>query len=63
MSQDLFQQAMDCILEECEGVIGKADDLTVFGKSREHDRNLHELLKTAQKYIQQRQMQDCSSES
>ena len=32
-------------------MIGKADDLTVFGKNREeHDRNLHKLLKTAKRY-------------
>lgn len=51
VSQDLFQQAMDSILEHCEGVIGKADDLTVFGKTKaEHDKNLHNLLKTAERY-------------
>jgi hypothetical protein len=38
VSQDIFQQAMDTILEQCQGVIAKADDIIVFGKTKqEHD--------------------------
>ena len=31
MSQDVFQQKMDQILEQCPGTIGIADDVAVFG--------------------------------
>ena len=51
VSQDIFQQAMDTILEQCHGVVGKADDITVFGKNKsDHDASLHHLFQTAEKY-------------
>ena len=50
MSQDVFQHRMDQILEQCEGVIGIADDIIVFGDSQQsHDKNLHALMKVAAK--------------
>ena len=44
-SEDVFQKAMDDILEGLPGVISIADDITVYGKDeREHDQNLHQLM-------------------
>ena len=40
-----FQCMMDQILECCEGVIGIADDIVIYGKDdAEHDRRLHNLM-------------------
>lgn len=51
MSQDVFQRKMDQILEQCDGCIGIADDVIVFGKNeQEHDKNLIKLMETARKY-------------
>lgn len=36
------------ILEECPGTLGLIDDVIVYGKTKEHDRNLHNLMKIAQ---------------
>ena len=50
VSQDAFQQCMDQILSQCPGTIGITDDVIVHGKDDEdHDRNLHHLMKVAQK--------------
>ena len=36
---------MDQIIERCEGVIGIADDIVVYGKNdAEHNRRLHNLM-------------------
>ena len=36
---------MDQSLEHCEGVIGIADDIVIYGKDdAEHDRHLHNLM-------------------
>ena len=46
MSQDIFMQRMDTILEKCPGTIGLIDDVSVYGKTKEeHDRNLHNLMR------------------
>ena len=51
VSQDIFQEKMDMILEQCPGTLGIADDVAVFGKDEaEHDRNLHNLMEVARKY-------------
>ena len=48
MSQDVFQQKMDQILDRCTGIVGVADDIAVFGSTtEEHDTNLHNLMKVA----------------
>ena len=54
MSQDVFQQRMDEILEGCPGTVGIADDIIVFGKSEaEHEKNLRHLMsKTSQHGLQ-----------
>ena len=50
MSQDMFQQWMDTILEQCPDVIGIHGDVVIFGVSNEdHDANLINLLKVCQK--------------
>ena len=50
VSQDAFQQCMDQILSQCPGTIAITDDVIVHGKDDEdHDRNLHHLMKVAQK--------------
>ena len=50
MSQDVFQQKMDQILEQCPGTIGIADDVAVFGQTEEeHEQNLHNLMQVAAK--------------
>ena len=51
MSQDVFQQKMDMILESCPGTLGIADDVAVFGRSEvEHDDNLHNLMKVSREH-------------
>ena len=45
----MFQERMDHILELCPGTMGIEDDDAVFGKDeKEHDANLHNLMKVAQ---------------
>ena len=44
-SQDVFQRAMDSILDGLPGVVSIADDITVYGI--EHDRHLHGLMMRA----------------
>ena len=49
MSQDVFLQRMDLILEKCPGTIGPIDDVIVYGKMKEeHARNLYNLMRIAQ---------------
>ena len=44
-SQDIFQKKMDQILEECQGCIGIADDITIHGCTEaEHDARLQDLM-------------------
>ena len=51
LSQDVFQERMDNILEHCTGTMSIADDVGVFGKDEaEHDANLHNLMKTARRH-------------
>ena len=48
VSQDVFQKAMDKVLDGLKGVLSIADDITVYGSSQEeHDENLHNLMKRA----------------
>ena len=50
-SQDIFQKKMGHILEECQGCIGIADNITVHGCTEvEHDAHLRDLMQTARKY-------------
>ena len=45
MSQDIFQSKIDQAFEDCEGVVGIADDIVFSGKTEEeHDRNLHRMI-------------------
>ena len=45
MSQDVFQAKIDQTFEDCEGTIGIADDIVIFGKSeQEHDNHLNGML-------------------
>ena len=49
MSQDVFQIQMDCILEQCPGVIGIHNDVIIYGYTREdHDANLINFLNVCQ---------------
>ena len=51
LSQDVFQERMDNILEHCSGTMSIADDVGVLGKDEaEHDANLHNLMKTARRH-------------
>ena len=46
MSQDVFMQRMNMILEKCPGTNGLIDDVLVYGKMKEeHDNNLHNLMR------------------
>ena len=48
VSQDIFQQKMDFILEKCHGTVGIADSVAVHGPTEaEHDVNLHNLMMVA----------------
>ena len=50
-SQDIFQKKMDQILEECQGCIRIADNITVHGHTEaEHDAHLWDLMHIACKY-------------
>ena len=50
LSQDVFQERMDQILEQCPGTISIADDVGVFGRTEEeHNANPHQLMRAAQK--------------
>ena len=45
MSQDVFQAKIDQTFEGCEGTIGIADDIVIFGKSeQDHNHHLHIML-------------------
>ena len=49
MSQDVFQSKIDQTFEGCNGIVGIADDIVVFGKTtEEHDENLHGMMKKCQ---------------
>ena len=51
-SQDVFQKKMDQILEECEGCIGIADNITIQGHTEtEHDSGPWKFVEVAQKYM------------
>lgn len=51
ISQDVFQQRMDQVLEKCTGTASIADDVAVFGATEEeHDQNLHKLFKVAREH-------------
>ena len=51
ISQDIFQQRMDEILEGLSGCASIADDICVFGKNEaEHDKNLVALMETAKRH-------------
>ena len=50
-SQDIFQKKMDQILEQCQGCIGIADDITVHSCTEvEHNAHLQNLMHIAHKY-------------
>ena len=50
MSQDIFQFKIDETYRDCQGAIGIADDVTVYGKNdREHDIHLHETMERTRK--------------
>ena len=50
ISQDVFQQKMDQIIEDSPGTISIADDIVIYGKDQqEHDRNLKKLMQLARK--------------
>ena len=45
ISQDVFQAKIDQTFEGCEGVVGIADDIVVYGKTEEeYDRHLHGMM-------------------
>ena len=50
-SLDIFQKKMDQILEECQGCIGIADDITIHSCTKaDHDAHLLNLMHVAHKY-------------
>ena len=49
-AQDIFQWIMDQILECCEGVIGIADDVIIYGKDEDHDQKLHRFMQVASQH-------------
>ena len=54
LSQDIFRQQMDTILQNTERIINIADDIIVFGTDQEprskHDKNLEALMIQTEKY-------------
>ena len=50
MSQEIFQFTIDETYRNCDGAIGIADDITVYGKNdKEHDLHLHETMERTRK--------------
>ena len=50
MSQDIFQFKIDETYRDCQGAIGIADDVTVYGKNdKEHDLHLKETMERTRK--------------
>ena len=50
VSQDIFQQRMDTILDQCTNAVGIADDICVFSKTKEeHNQHLLQLMEVARK--------------
>ena len=50
MSQDIFQMRMDDIVAQCPGVLAIHYDMSIYGKhNRDHDANIINLFKVAQK--------------
>ena len=50
VSQDVFQQHMDRITSQCEGVVGISDELVIYAETEaEHNRRLIAFLDVAQK--------------
>lgn len=49
MSQDIFQLKIDETYRNCQGVVGIADDVQVFGTTESHDMNLHEAMERTRK--------------
>ena len=50
MSQDIFQFKVDETYRNCDGAIGIADDITVYGKNdKEHDLHLHKTMERTRK--------------
>ena len=48
VSQDVFEQKIDLILEKCPGVVDIADGIAMHGPDeKEHDENLHNLMLVA----------------
>ena len=48
MSQDVFQQKMEMIIEKFTGALSLIGDVIIYGKTREeHDKNLRKLIETA----------------
>ena len=62
MLQDVFQAKIDQTFEGCEGTIGIADDIVIFGKSeQEHDHHLHGMLARCRNYYDRRCKLHCIS--
>ena len=50
-SQDIFQRKMDQVLEQCQGAVSIADDITVHGRTaEEHDSRLRAVMTAARKF-------------
>ena len=51
LSQDIFQKKMDQILEECQGYIGIADDITIHSHTEEeHNAHIRNFMHVTCKY-------------
>ena len=51
LSQDIFQEHMDTMLQNIPGILNIADDIIVYGKNKEiHDHNLSLIMQQARKY-------------
>ena len=44
MSQDIFQAKIYQKFEDCEGVVGIADNIVISGRTEEHDCSLHRMI-------------------
>ena len=61
MAQDLFQEAMDTITRDLNGVISIDDDICIFGADEtDHDENLQKLMLRAREHGQVFNKAKCS---
>ena len=51
VAQDVFQEKMDIVLADCDGILNIANDIIVYGKDlNEYNTNIHNMMQTTDQY-------------